>query len=250
MNFSQINFGLFGLKLFGLWIGIAFFVAAWYWYKTIQKERMAQGFFVHHFWRWLLGGILLGRLGALIRTPEIFDTYGLFSFFAVWEAELHFISFVIGFLLVMYTDLKRHEKKPLQWIDSGVKPFLIAMMLADIAGFLTGAMYGIETSLFWGVKYEAMGVKILSTVHPVTLYALAGHVLIWFAVKHYWTKWKKIPGKIATMVGVLFFGFDAVWQFLRADETFMLFGTMRVEQFLDIIICAALVYWYRRNYRD
>jgi len=249
MNFSQINFGLFGLKLFGLWIGIAFFIAAWQWYKIIQKEKMAQGFFVHHFWRWLVGGILLGRLAALVRSPEIFDVYGLFAFFAFWESEIHFIGFMLGFLLVMYTDLLKHHKKPWQWIDSGIFPFLLVAIIADLAGFLTGAMYGVETNLFWGVKYEAMGVKILSPVHPVTLYALIGHVGIWFAAKHYWKKWKKIPGKLATMVGILFFGLDALWQFLRADDTFMLFGAMRVEQSLDIIICLSLVWWYRKKYR-
>lgn len=250
MNLSQLDFGIFGLKLYGLCVGIAFFVASWHWYKLIQKERMAQGFFVHHFWRWLLGGILLGRLGALLATPEIFSVYGIFSFFAFWEAEIHFIGFFIGFLLVMFTDLKKHDKKPWRWIDLGVFPFLIIVMMLDVAGFLTGAIYGSETSLIWGIKYEAMGVKILSPVHPITLYGLIAHVGLWFAVKHYWTKWKKIPGKIATMTGICYFGLDFLLQFLRADETLILLKVVRLEQLLDLIVFVGLVFWYQKKYKS
>ncbi len=249
MNLSQINFGLFSLKLYGFFLGIAFALASWYWYKRIQKERLAAGFFVHHFWRWLLGGVLLGRLGALLADPSIFQQYGVFSFFAFWEGELHFHGFLIGALMVMYTDLAKHDKKPLKWIDLGVFPFLLAVIISDIVAFLTGAVYGTETGLFWGIQYEATGVKILSPVHPVTLYALIGHVGMWFAAKHYWKKWKKIPGKLATMAGIVYFMLDVVWQFFRADETLMVFG-FRLEHWLSLLCAIALIYWYRRHYRS
>lgn len=206
-------------------------------------------FFVHHFWRWILGGVLLGRLGALLVTPEVFDTYGLFSFFAFWQGELHFVGFLLGFLLVCYTDLQQNEAKPWRWIDLGVFPFLLAAMIVDIAGWVTGAFYGVETSLFWGVKYEATGVKILTPVHPVTIYALIGHILLWFGARHYQPLWKKSLGKLATFVGVIYFGFDIFLQFLRADDTLMLFGWLRFEQLLDVLLLLGLLYWWRRNYR-
>lgn len=249
MNFSQLDFGLFGIKMYGVFLGIAFFIASWYWYKLIQREKLPHDFFVHHFWRWLVGGILLGRLGALLATPEVFDTYGLFSFFAFWQGELHFISFIIGFLLVMYTDLQQHEAKPLRWLDLGIFPFLLAVMIADLAGFFTGAVYGSETNLFWGVKYEATGVKILAPVHPVTIYAFLSHLGLWFAAKHYWPLWKKSPGKIATATAIAFVALDFVWQFFRADETLMLFNFVRLEQFIEVWLLLGLLFWYRKHFR-
>jgi len=122
-------------------------------------------------------------------------------------------------------------------------------MISDVGGFFTGALYGSETGLFWGIKYNAMGVKILSPVHPVTIYALLGHILLWFAAKHYWLKWKKTPGKLATMLGIWFFTLEFLWQFFRGDETLLLPGGIRLEQLLSLLIVGSLMYWYRRRYR-
>ena len=52
MNFSQISFGGFALKFYGIFLAIAFFVAVWDFYKRLGKAKFDIDFFLHHFWRW------------------------------------------------------------------------------------------------------------------------------------------------------------------------------------------------------
>ncbi|MDH3324994.1 MAG: prolipoprotein diacylglyceryl transferase, partial [Candidatus Peregrinibacteria bacterium] len=196
MNFSQLGLGFFSLKIYGILVAIAFVLAVLKFFGVVRKNNFDLDFFIHHFWRWVVSGIILGRIFILILYPEIFSRNGIFSFFAFWDGEVHFLGSLLGFLLVAYFDLRAHDKSFFKWLDAGIPSILVGVFIVDIAGFFTGAVYGNETSLFWGVQYETSGVDILNPVHPVTIYAAILHFLIFRWTKLYQKAFSRIPGKL------------------------------------------------------
>ncbi len=245
MNFSQLTFGSFSLKIYGLLIAIAFAISAWSFYKKVEKANLDIDFFVHHFWRWCLGGLILGRIFAVAFNPEIWSQYGVFTLFAFWEGTLNFLGALIGFVITLLLDFHRAGKSPFRWLDKGVLPFYIGLMISDLAGFLTGAVYGHETNLPWGIRYETFGVESINPVHPVTLYAFAIHLLFYLWLRSKETRWISFPGRFMAWGGFLLIIADFFLQFFRSGENFI--GMMNLTQILDIV-ALTILWWYVKRF--
>lgn len=180
MNFSQLGFGTFLFKTYGVLMAIAFVFVAWRYYKRIQKHNFPAEYFAHHFWKWLIFGLAIGRIAVLILNPEIFTNHGWFSFLAFWDGEVSLPIFALGFLLFMFFDLRAQQFSFGRWLDLLVEPLLLFLVLENVIAFLTGARYGIATDLFWGVQYETFSVAEVNPVHPVTIYSAIVYLFAWF----------------------------------------------------------------------
>ena len=242
MNFSQINFGLFALKIYGALLSLGFALASWYYYHLLPKKGLSTDFFLHHYWRWLLGGILLGRLVAVLFEPGIFERFGGVAFFAFWDGEINLWGGALGFLLTMYIDLRKEKQVMAPWLDAGVLPFLVLVMVADWAAFLTGRVHGTETSLPWGIQYETFGVEILNPVHPITLYAFIGHLLLWWWARRHENTWKTFPGVFAAKATLYLLLIDFFIQFLRGNPLWV-FAGFDLNQYFSAVAIFALLYW-------
>ncbi len=234
MNFSQLNFGYFAFKIHGIFVALAFLIAAWHFYKQVQKNNLSVDFFLHHFWRWVVGGVLIGRLVVILLHPEIVVRNGWFSFFTFWDGEIDFFGAFIGGAITAVWDLKVHKFNIWRWADTAVGSFLIAIVLIDLSGFLTGAVYGTPTSLPWGVQYQTFGVATLAPVHPVTLYAFVLHVGLMRWVVYSRKFLSRTPGKLFFITTLLFFVLDFFLQFLHGEESLIILKTFRIEQVFDL----------------
>ncbi len=251
MNFSTVTFSLFGFKIYGVLVGLAFAVAAWRYYKKLQKHHLSIDFFVHHFWRWLLGGVALGRVVAVLEDSTIWDRNGVYSFFTFWDGNLNALGVLVGFLVVMWWDMRRSgcSKDFLRYLDLGIEPLLLGVMVADLAAFVTGYYYGTETALPWGVQYETFGVETINPVHPVSLYAFAVHFLLFQWARKHEKSMEGHRGDLAVYAGMLFFGLETVLQLFRGDNTYLVLGTIRVEQVLSFVFFVGLA-WVWTTKRD
>ena len=248
MNFSQLDLGVFVVKIYGFIVSAAFFVGSWHFYKSLQEKNFSIDFFLHHYWRWLVGAILVGRMVTILFQPEIFNLYGFASFFAFWEGEINFYGAMFGFLTTMYLDLKYNKKSPGKWFDLGITSFLLGILITDLGAFLTGALYGRETVLPWGIQYETFGVEIVNPVHPLPLYAFILHLILLQWTKEKQKKTAKTPGKIFLKTLTIFLLIDFLLQFLRGDFSYYFFN-MRIAQWIDLcIILIALWICYGHPY--
>ncbi len=246
MNFAQLSFGIFSLKIYGILIALAFVVSSYHFYHTLKKKSVLVDFFLHHYWRWVLGGIVVGRLVAVALEPSIILENGIYFFFAFWKGGINFLGTLFGFLGIARWDLKVHGYTFSQWIDLAIPSMLIGIIITDLAAFLTGATYGKETALPWGVQYETFGVDILNPVHPVSLYALIIHVWLLYWTKARMSVFEKIPEKLAIWTGLLFLSADFLLRFLYGDEAYLVFGYLRWEQVLDLF-CIVFLIWRGRK---
>ncbi|PID70293.1 hypothetical protein CSB37_02815 [bacterium DOLZORAL124_38_8] len=244
MNFSQLGFGAFVFKTQGIMLALSFFVSAWYYYKSIQKHNFPVDFFVHHFWRWILMGAFVARIVTLCLYPEIFETYGWFSFFAFWQGEVNVPIFLLVFLITMYFDLRDQQFSFWRWLDLAVEPLLIFLILENLAAFITGYRYGIATDLPWGVRYETFGVAEVNPVHPVTLYSAVVYVitLLYYkkeALKNNW-KDKVLKGKLFYRFLLVILFTEGFLFFIRGDIP-SIQGTGISKEFLVFIAVTFLL---------
>ncbi len=240
MNFSQLAFGLFALKIYGILISGAFVIATWHYYRTVKKEKLTLIFFLHNFWKWLLGALVMGRIFALLLDFEIVQRGGGISFFAFWDGGIHFLGVILGFLASLWWYCRRAKESFWKWVDTGIVSFLLGILMVDIAGFLTGAIYGRETIMPWGVQYQTFGVDILTPVHPVTLYAFFLHFLLLVWVRKRGIRLLNLPGQLTVQTGILFFLSDIILQSFRGDSIFLFWEIIRIEQVFDVLIIGGL----------
>lgn len=246
MNFAKLSFGNFDVAIIGLFWAIAFGYFCWQIYQSIKKEQLDPDFFVHHFWRWTAAGIIGGRLFILLLNPDIWEAYGLFSFFAFWEGKINVYIFLFSFLGFMWWDMKTHTEVSFwAYLDVSMIPFLQMAMLLDIAFFMTGSLYGKETSLPWGVQYETFGVELISPLHPITIYALILHFILYKLLQRRRNALKKTPGRFF-MIGMIWFVLiDFLVQFLRFDQTIYV-GFFRMDQFFAVLLLGGFIFLYHR----
>ncbi|MCF7830676.1 prolipoprotein diacylglyceryl transferase [Candidatus Gracilibacteria bacterium] len=247
MNFSRLSFGFFALEIYGVILAIAFVIATWHYYKTLQDKRFPMDFFLRNFWKWLISGVVVGRLFSFLLNSDIFMRNGLTSFFEFWDGRINFLGLLVGFLGMMWWNTKKSKIDFWQWIDGGVKSFFIGILMVDVAAFLTGSIYGKETIMPWGVQYETFGVDILMPTHPVALYAFLAHCFVFVWIRNNMKELERIPGKLALRAGILLFGIDFLLQFFRGDPTFLVGGTIRIEHIFDVIVIVFLFFIGQRK---
>ena len=242
MNFYQLSFGIFSLKIYGMLLTLAFMVGAWNYYIRLEKRTILVDFFLHHFWRWVLVALLVGRVFTIALDPGIISNNELYYFFAFWEGNINFYGSLLGFLLIAQWDLKKHGYTFPQWIDIAMPSFLLGTVFADIAAFMTGAIYGKVTSLPWGIKYETFGVDILDPVHPIAIYALIVHLWLLSWAKSHEKLYERHGEKLAIRVGLIFFAFDFLLYFLSGDQAYLIFDILRIEQVFCLLIIGYLIW--------
>jgi len=245
MNFYQLSFGFFGFKIYGLFLSVAFVFALWYYYKALQKQKFPMDFFRHHFWQWLVAGLVVGRVFSLIIDTSIITQHGVFALFAFWDGTIHFWGVALGFLGMMWWTMKKQNIPLLRWLDQMVIPFFIALLIVDIAAFLTGAVYGRETILPWGIQYETFGVDILKPTHPVSVYAFIAHAIAYSWIRRNIVLTDRFPGRLIFWAGVAYFSIDFLLQFFRGDSTVSVFGIIRIEQIFDVLALIFFALWQK-----
>ena len=248
MNFSKLALWSFDIQIIGLFWAIAFGWFSWQVYRRVKDEKADEDFFVHHFWRWTVVGLILGRLVVLILHPYIWESYGIFAPFAVWEEKINIYAFLFGFLVFMWWDNKKSNHSFWTYLDLGSLPFLRTAMFMDVAFFLTGSVYGSETGLPWGIRYETFGVELITPVHPVPLYALILHYLFYRVMVRRENGYQKHEGRFFLVVMMGFLLIDVILHSLRADST-MYLGIFRIDQVLALLMLLLMVFLYRRKWR-
>jgi len=240
MNFDIIPLGPFTIKIYGLLLAIIFTLFSWQYYKKITKKKLGVEVFVHRFWLWVLSGIVFGRVVEVLLNLDMLTKSGLMGLVAFWENGLNPFGVALGVTLMMLWDLRKSESPIISWFDAGILPFFFALMLIDIAGFLTGAIYGLPSDLPWAITYETMSVSIVDPVHPVTLYALLLHILVFRYLKSNEKGLLRTPGRL-TIYGLIFYCLINIFVlFLRGDESHMILSWLRLDQLLHFIAIIGL----------
>lgn len=250
MNFSLFSFGFFDVKLYGLFVGLTFLICVYGYYYRLKGQSKLIEILAQNFWKWVFWSLVAGRIVALILNPQIFDGQSLSVAFYFWLEGFNFWGALTGFSIALFYDLKKQGESFYKWTDPAMPLLLLGLMIADFFGYITGAWYGRETSLPWGVQYETFGVDILNPIHPVTLYALILHFWWWLIIRQRYNIWKKKPGQITFYTILILLLIDLFLHSFRGDSTWVVFEYIRIEQIFNLALISLLILAYRKIQRD
>lgn len=162
------------------WYGIMYllaFVVTLYLLPRLQRYR---GFSLHkdtwaNLITWGVVGVVVGgRLGyVFFYEPLFFLTHPL-QIPAVWNGGMSFHGGLLGVVIVILLFCKKQGIDPWKVADMVVVPAALGLMFGRIGNFINLELYGIPTTLPWGISIP--GVEGLR--HPTQIYAAFKDILI------------------------------------------------------------------------
>ena len=195
----------------------------------------------------ILGLIIGGRLGYVIFYNLDYYINNPIDALKIWHGGMSFHGGVIGIIIISVWFARKNQQNFFSYLDivSLVAP--IGIFFGRISNFINSELYGIETSLPWGVKF----IKVDNLLrHPSQLYEAFFEGLILFLILIYFHKKtvNKEPGFISGVFLVFYSIFRFVIEFFRVPDeqlgylilnltmgqiisfVFLLFGTYLIIQ--------------------
>ena len=218
-NFDPVAFNIFSLDF--RWYSLAYIfgiLAGWVMAKKflLNTEELKVKF--DDYISFLILGIILGgRLGYVIFYNFDYYSNNILEIFKIWQGGMSFHGGLLGVILASIWFAKRNNHNPYVYLDivSSVAP--IGIFFGRIANFINSELYGIETSLPWGVKF----IKVDNLYrHPSQLYEAIFEGLFLFIILIYLRNKisRRIPGLISAMFLIIYSTFRFVIEFFRVPD--------------------------------
>ena len=157
----------------------------------------------------ILGIIVGGRLGYVFFYNFNYYSNNLLDILKVWQGGMSFHGGLLGVIIASILFSKKNNQNSFEYLDvvSIVAP--IGIFFGRIANFINSELYGVETKIFWAVKF----IKVDDLYrHPSQLYeAFFEGLILYFILIYFRNKgFIKIPGFISG----LFLFFYSIFRFL------------------------------------
>lgn len=173
-----------------------------------------------------------------------------FEILHIWDKGLSIWGALFGIALSLYLLARKQKEDFLAWSDILSISVLFGMTLANIGAFLDGRNYGTPTDLPWGVLFETSQFAV--PIHPVQLYAAIYTLIIGALLIHFFNHRLFKTGGIITFAAITAYCFCRfLEEFIRGDESFLLFDLIRVGQIfslLGLFFGGYMLYRYFRKY--
>jgi len=255
---NPIIFGTkyFTLHTFWVFFAVGLITSIFTIIKLSVKNGLKLHFLSENSWKLILWAILGARIIALAENYKAyfygFNLDGFFRLFAVWDKGLNIWGALIGLILAFFFLCRKHEQNFWKWLEVFIPAIIIGLAAGHLGAFFDGTNYGSPTSLPWGVNFESPSIKYTVPIHPTQIYAFlhSAGISTLLILLNQNERIKKIekPGFIG-ILGIILYGFFAfLEEFLRGDDTLMIFG-IRTSQIiaLAITISAGVILYLRYN---
>ncbi len=242
--------GSFPIRTYGLMLVIGFLagwrLAVW----RAKKERLPEEVFLD-FGLWaLIGGVIGARIFHFVQNYETYRTF--WDFFKIWQGGLVFYGGFFGALVANIIFIKKKGLPLRKTLDVAAPSLALALGFSRIGCFLNGCCFGKPTNLPWAVTFPVGSFPYLRygslPIHPTQIY-LSLNAFILFIILSYYFKYRKAPGEVSALLGVLYVPTRFVLEFFRGDQTLFIRG-LNVPQitgiFIFIVSLFAFIYLRRK----
>ena len=250
-NFDPVAIQLFSLEI--KWYSLAYIfgiLVGWILSKKIfitdQKIREKFDDYISYL---IIGLIIGGRLGYVLFYNLDYFLNNPIDIFKNWEGGMSFHGGLIGIIIVSILFAKKNNQDPFSYLDivSLVAP--IGIFFGRTANFINSELYGIETSLPWGVKF----IKVDSLFrHPSQLYEAIFEGLILFIILIYFKKkgLDKKSGYISGLFLIFYSIFRFIIEFFRVPDEQLgyLFLNLTMGQIISFIFLLIGIYLISKRY--
>ncbi|MFH1284421.1 MAG: prolipoprotein diacylglyceryl transferase family protein [Candidatus Peregrinibacteria bacterium] len=228
-----------------LWvlIAVAIIVTVYVITKLATRSGLKIQFLSSYAWKIILVALAGARIFTIIENPKTyfyeFSGKVFLQLFYVWDKGLNIWGAVIAGALFMFYLCKKHEQDFWKWMDTIVPAMILGFAIVHIGAFFEGINYGNETSLPWGVNFESPAIKYTVPIHPTQIYAFLYSLTIAITLILIGRSEKitniSRSGFIAILGTGIYAFFQFLEQFVRGDDTLMIFG-IRVPQIIALLI--------------
>ncbi len=250
-NFDPVAFQLFSLEI--RWYSLAYIfgiLIGWFLSKKIFiSDNKIKVKFDDYLTYLIIGIIIGGRLGYILFYNFEYYLYNLLDIFKIWQGGMSFHGGLVGVIIVSILFAKKNDHNPFSYLDVVALVAPIGIFFGRIANFLNSELYGIETKIFWGVKF----IKIDDLYrHPSQLYESLFEGLILFLILIYFRGkgFMKTPGVISSLflIGYSIFRFFIEFYRLPDQQLGYLFFKLTMGQLISLIFLLVGIYLFFSRY--
>ena len=252
-NFDPVAFSIFSLNF--RWYSLAYIfgiIIGWILAKNylVKNDEILKKF--DDYVTFLIIGIILGgRLGYVIFYNLDYYKNNILEIFFIWQGGMSFHGGLLGVILASVWFAKKNNQDPYLYLDvvSIVAP--IGIFFGRVANFINSELYGIETSLPWGVKF----IKVDDLYrHPSQLYEAFFEGIILFVILLYLRKkfLMRSPGFISGMFLFIYSTFRFLIEFLRVPDEQLgyILLNLSMGQIISLIFLVIGIYLSLTKYAD
>ena len=208
--------------------------------KLTIKNRLKIQFLSDNSFKIFLFALIGARIFAIIANFHIYFTeislQTFLQLFKIWDLGLNSWGAIAGIIIFLYIQTKKEDQNLQSWLDILIPSIIIGLAISHIGAFFDGIHYGHETSLPWGVNFENSAVKYAVPIHPTQIYAFlySAAIATTLIFINNLKKFQETPGLLAATGIVSYSSFYFLEQFLRGDDTIMIW-IIRLPQILAAI---------------
>jgi phosphatidylglycerol:prolipoprotein diacylglycerol transferase len=215
---TMFHIGSHGVRYYGLMFAFAFFFGYVIMKKYYKLDKLKDSLLDKLSMYVFIGTLVGARIGhCLFYQPEYYLSNPLEILF-VWEGGLASHGAAFGILAALFLYARKINVSYLWILDRVVIVVALAGFFIRMGNFFNSEIYGIQTSLPWGVVFERNGETIAK--HPTQIYEALSYLLIFVALHFYFLKirTKEINGKIFGIFLILLFTTRFLIEFIKNDQ--------------------------------
>ena len=218
-NFDPVAIEIFSLEI--RWYSLAYIVGILFGWliakKLFLKNSEINKNFDDYITYLIIGIILGGRIGYVLFYNFEFYINNLLDILKVWEGGMSFHGGLIGIVIASILFAKKNNQNTFLYLDIVALVAPIGIFFGRIANFINSELYGKETTLPWGIKFEKID-EIYR--HPSQLYEAFFEGLLLFFILIYFRKASsaKNPGFLSGIFLIFYSVFRFFIEFLRMPD--------------------------------
>tara|TARA_B100001939_G_scaffold219257_1_gene188695 strand:- start:301 stop:1083 length:783 start_codon:yes stop_codon:yes gene_type:complete len=256
-NFDPVAIQIFSLEI--RWYSLAYIFGILFGWVLIKRffildDEIKEKF--DDFLSYLILGLIIGgRLGYVLFYNFNYYSQNIIDIFKIWEGGMSFHGGVIGIIIASKLFAKKNNQNTFYYLDMIAIASPIGIFFGRIANFINSELYGLETTMPWGVKF----IRIDNLYrHPSQLYeALFEGIVLFLILLHFKQKnFLRFPGLISGLFLIFYSIFRFLIEFVRVPDEQLgyIFFNLTMGQIISflffIIGCylAVVKYEYKKKY--
>ena len=252
-NFDPVAIQIFSIEIrwyslayiFGIFIG--WFLAKNYFATKDLKEK-----FDDYLTYVIIGLLIGGRLGYVLFYNFEYYINNIIDILKIWQGGMSFHGGVIGIVIASIYFSKKNGDNVFRYLDIVALVAPIGIFLGRIANFINSELYGLETSVPWGVQFILIDNLYR---HPSQIYEAILEGFVLFLILIFFQKKQKfiIPGKLSSLFLILYSTFRFIAEYFRAPDEqigYLIFNLTMGQLISFVFFVLGFILYYFINYNE
>ncbi|WP_457550983.1 prolipoprotein diacylglyceryl transferase [Desulfobacula sp.] len=230
------HLGPFSISWYGLFFASGFLLGYYILEKMFKREKNDPKWLDSLSFYMILATVIGARLGHVFFYGWDYYSQNPSEILKVWHGGLASHGGAVGILIAVFIYSKVVSKRSMLWaLDRVAVPTALAGSFIRIGNLMNSEIYGVETTLPWGVIFERNGEIVPK--HPTQIYEALAYLLVFGVLFFlYWrTNSRKKEGLLSGAFFVMIFGARFFIEFIKENqEAFEANMTLNMGQWLSI----------------